>query len=180
MTDIEIRTQLISLILGGNETTRHLIGNLLVRLATDPALFAELKADPSLVAAAVDESLRLDPPVHQMLRTVEVEIDRFGPTMCPGDKIIYAVSSANRDAAVFDGPSEFRLDRDNGRDHLAFGDGPHVCPGRRSPGSRAGVTIEELLRGWRPIEPEPGWEPRKVPIFWANGPVDVRVRLTAG
>jgi len=180
LTDIEIRTQLISLILGGNETTRHLIGNLLVRLATDPALFAQLKADPSLVAAAVDESLRLDPPVHQMLRTVEVEIDRFGPTMCPGDKIIYAVSSANRDAAVFDGPSEFRVDRDNGRDHLAFGDGPHVCPGQAIARLEGRVTIEELLRRVATLEPEPGWEPRKVPIFWANGPVDVRVRLTAG
>jgi cytochrome P450 family 142 subfamily A polypeptide 1 len=179
LTDIEIRTQLISLILGGNETTRHLIGNLLVRLATDPDLFARLKADPSLVAAAVDESLRLDPPVHQMLRTVEVETDRFGPSMCPGDKIIYAVSSANRDAAVFDDPARFRVDRGNGRDHLAFGDGPHVCPGQAIARLEGRVTIEELLRRVASIEPEPGWEPRKVPIFWANGPVDVRVRLVA-
>jgi cytochrome P450 len=179
LTDVEIRTQLISLILGGNETTRHLIGNLLVRLATDPALFARLKADPSLVAAAVDESLRLDPPVHQMIRTVEVGTERFGPSMCPGDKIVYAVSSANRDDAVFDHPAEFRVDRDNGRDHLAFGDGPHVCPGQAIARLEGRVTIEEFLARVARVEPEPGWEPRKVPIFWANGPVDVRVRLVA-
>lgn len=178
LTDVEIRTQLISLILGGNETTRHLIANLLARLALDPDLFAQLKADRSLVETAVEESLRLDPPVHQMLRTVEEATDRFGPVMCPGEKIIYAVASANRDLRVFSHPERFDLHRTNSRDHLSFGDGPHVCPGQAIARLEGRITIEAFLDRVARVEPEPGWELRKVPIFWANGPVDVRVRVT--
>jgi cytochrome P450 len=178
LTDVEIRTQLISLILGGNETTRHLIANLLWRLATDPGLFAALRADPSLIAAAVDESLRLDPPVHQMLRTVDVPTARFGPHMCPGEKVVYAVSSANRDEDVFVDADDFRLDRENGRDHLSFGDGRHVCPGQAIARLEGRVTIEVFLARVAAVRPCPGWEHRKVPVFWANGPVDLLVELT--
>lgn len=178
LTDIEIRTQLISLILGGNETTRHLIANLLAQLATNPELFAALKAQPELAAVAVDECLRLDPPIHQMLRTVEVPVDRFGPSMCPGEKIIYGVSSANRDDAVFDDPDTFRLDRPNTKDHLTFGDGPHVCPGQAIARLEGRVTLEVFLERVGSVEPEPGWSHRKVPVFWANGPIDLPLRVT--
>lgn len=179
LTPVEIRTQLISLILGGNETTRHLIANILARLACDPELFARLQADPALVAAAVEESLRMEPPVHQMIRTVELPVERFGPSMCPGDKIVYAVASANRDENVFDDPDQWRLDRPNGRDHLAFGDGPHICPGQAIARLEGVATIEVFLERVRAMEPVEGWRRAKVPVFWANGPVDVRVRLSA-
>jgi cytochrome P450 len=187
LTDLEIRTQLISLILGGNETTRHLIANLLARVALDPDLFARLQASVDAgsddgaaivaAAAAVDESLRLDPPVHQMLRTIEIRTNRFGPAMERGQKIVYAVASANRDEAVFPDSELFRLDRENGRDHLAFGDGPHVCPGQAIARLEARVVLEVFLARVARVEPEPGWQQRKVPIFWANGPIDLPVRV---
>jgi cytochrome P450 len=179
LTPVEIRTQLISLILGGNETTRHLIANILARLAVDPALLARLHADPSLVAAAVEESLRLEPPIHQMIRTVEKPLDRFGPEMRPGDKIVYAVASANRDEQVFVDADDYRLDRPNGKDHLAFGDGPHICPGQAIARLEGRVTTEVFVERVGRVAPVPGWHYRKVPVFWANGPTDVRVRLSA-
>lgn len=179
LTPVEIRTQLISLILGGNETTRHLIANILARLACEPALLAQLHADPSLVAAAVEESLRLEPPIHQMIRTIEKPVDRFGPSMCPGDKIVYAVASANRDEAVFEEPDTWRLDRPNGRDHLAFGDGPHICPGMSIARLEGRVTTEVFVQRVGRLAPVDGWRYRKVPVFWANGPIDVRVTLSA-
>ncbi|HEY2304127.1 MAG TPA: cytochrome P450 [Acidimicrobiales bacterium] len=178
LTDLEIRTQLISLILGGNETTRHLIANVLARVVEDPALLQTLKADPSRCAQAVEESLRIDPPIHQMLRTVAATTDRFGPEMCPGEKIIYAVASANRDEDVFDDPEDFRLERANGRDHLAFGDGPHICPGQAIARLEARVTLEVFVERVATAATRPGWTYRKVPIFWANGPIDLDVRLT--
>lgn len=177
LTPIEIRTQLISLILGGNETTRHLIANILARLACEPALLEHLHADPAHIAAAVEESLRLEPPIHQMLRTVEKPLDRFGPAMCPGDKIVYAVASANRDERVFPDPDAWRLDRDNGRDHLAFGDGPHICPGQAIARLEGRVTTEVFVERVGRLAPVDGWRYRKVPVFWANGPIDVRVTL---
>lgn len=179
LTPIEIRTQLISLILGGNETTRHLIANILARLAVDPDLLAQLHADPSLVAAAVEESLRLEPPIHQMIRTVEKPLNRFGPAMCPGDKIVYAVSSANRDDAVFDQPDSWRLDRPNPREHLAFGDGPHICPGQAIARLEGAIATEVFVERIGAMAPAEGWRYRKVPIFWANGPIDVHVTLAA-
>ena len=178
LTPVEIRTQLISLILGGNETTRHLIANILARLAVHPQLLEQLHADPSLIVAAVEESLRLEPPIHQMLRTVEKPLDRFGPSMCPGDKIVYAVASANRDEVVFADGDTWRLDRANAREHLAFGDGPHICPGQAIARLEGKVTTEVFVERVGALAPVVGWRHRKVPVFWANGPIDVRVTLS--
>jgi cytochrome P450 len=178
LTPLEIRSQLISLILGGNETTRHLIANILARLVCEPPLLEQLHNDPSLIDAAVEESLRLEPPIHQMIRTIEKPIDRFGPAMCPGDKIVYAVASANRDEIVFDEPDAWRLDRQNGRNHLAFGDGPHVCPGQAIARLEGKVTTEVFVERVGEASPAPGWQYRKVPVFWANGPVDVLAQLS--
>ena len=68
LTDLEMRTQLAFLLMSGNETTRHLIGNLLETVCTDPALFARLRADRDLVPTVVEESLRHDPPIHVLMR----------------------------------------------------------------------------------------------------------------
>jgi uncharacterized membrane protein len=114
-----------------------------------------------------------------MLRTVASTTDRFGPEMCPGDKIIYAVASANRDEDIFDNPDDFRLERPNGREHLAFGDGPHICPGQAIARLEARITLEVFVERVATAAPAPGWTYRKVPIFWANGPIDLHARLIA-
>jgi cytochrome P450 len=179
LTDVEIRTQVISLILGGNETTRHLIANMLARIVTRPALFDALKTDPTLIAKAVEESLRFDPPIHQMIRTIETSTDVFGAPMCPGEKVVFGVASANRDEAVFPNSDEFRLDRTNGREHLAFGDGPHICPGQAIARLEARVTVEVFCERVRHAYPDEGWVYEKVPVFWANGPRSLPLNLVA-
>jgi cytochrome P450 len=179
LTPIEIRTQLISLILGGNETTRHLIANILARLATQEGLLEQLRADPALIDTAVEESLRLQPPIHQMIRTIEKPLERFGPAMCVDEKIVYAVASANRDERVFDDPDDWRLDRPNPREHLAFGDGPHICPGQAIARLEGKITTQVFVERVAAVRPVEGWRYRKVPVFWANGPIDVRVELEA-
>jgi cytochrome P450 len=179
LTDVEIRTQVISLILGGNETTRHLIANMLARIVTRPALFDALKAHPTLIAKAVEESLRFDPPIHQMIRTIETSTDVFGAPMCPGEKVVFGVASANRDEDVFPDSDEFRLDRTNGREHLAFGDGPHICPGQAIARLEARVTVEVFCERVRHAYPDEGWVYEKVPVFWANGPRSLPLNLVA-
>lgn len=178
LTDVEVRTQLVFLIVSGNETTRHLIANLLARVTVDPKLFATLKADRSLVERAVEESLRLDPPVFTLLRNCEESTDMFGETMTPGEKIVFGVSSANRDEAIHDQPDEFRLDRSNFRDHVAFGGGPHICPGASLARLEARVALETFLDRLDAAEPAPGWTRRKTPVFWANGPIDLPAHVT--
>lgn len=179
LSDLEVRTQLVFLIVSGNETTRHLIANLLTRVCTDPALLATLRADRSLVERAVEESLRLDPPVFTLLRNCEERTDMFGVDMQPGEKIVFGVASANRDEAVHKQPDEFRLDRPNFRDHVAFGGGPHICPGASLARLEARVALETFLDRVASAAPAQGWTRRKTPVFWANGPVDLPCTFTA-
>jgi cytochrome P450 len=178
LSDVEIRTQLVFLIISGNETTRHLIANLLATVATRPDVFAALKADRSLVDRAVEESLRVDPPIHILLRNVAADTDVLGPAMCEGEKIVFGLASANRDERVHEDPDEFRLDRSNWREHVAFGGGPHVCPGSALARLEAKVVLETVLDRVDTLEVEEGWHWRKTPVFWGNGPVDLPVRLT--
>ncbi|MCU1399416.1 MAG: cytochrome, partial [Acidimicrobiales bacterium] len=175
LTDVEVRTQLVFIIISGNETTRHLIANLMVTLATQPDLFAALQADRSLIERAVEESLRTQPPIHLLLRNVVEETNALGRAMCPGEKIVYGIASANRDDAVHEDADEFRLDRSNWREHVAFGGGAHVCPGATLARLEARVTLETVLDRVESMTVEDGWVWRKTPVFWANGPVDLPV-----
>ncbi|MCU1366629.1 MAG: hypothetical protein JWN39_2268 [Ilumatobacteraceae bacterium] len=177
LTDVEVRTQLVFIIISGNETTRHLIANLMVTLATQPDLFAALQADRSLIERAVEESLRMQPPIHLLLRNVVEDTNALGRAMCPGEKIVYGIASANRDDAVHEHSDEFRLDRSNWREHVAFGGGAHVCPGSALARLEARVTLETVLDRVESMTVEDGWIWRKAPVFWANGPVDLPVRI---
>jgi cytochrome P450 len=160
LTDIETRTQLVFLFISGNETTRHLISNLLWTIVNNPDIERALRANPDLINNAIEESLRHDPPVKVLMRNCEQETAVHGETLCPRDH-------------------EFRLDRPNPRNHLGFGGGPHVCPGAALARLEARVAVEEFLRRVEQCEVlEPGVY-EEVPVFWARGPAKLRVRLTA-
>jgi cytochrome P450 len=179
LSAVEVRTKLAFIILAGNETTRQLLGNLLARLATDRVLFERLRDDRSLVERAVEESLRIDPPFPMLMRNVEQEVTVFGPRMCPGEKVVFGLASANRDEAAYDEPDRFDLGRSNWREHVAFGAGPHVCPGASLARLEGQVLLETFLDRVAEVTPAPGWVPRKTPVFFANGPIDLPVHLVA-
>lgn len=179
LTDVEVRTQLVFLIISGNETTRHLISNLIAHVAGDPDLFRRIRDDRSLIDPTIEEVLRLEPPIHVLLRNVEQPTAMFGPAMEPGQKIVYGIAAANRDPEVFERPDEFVIRRENARDHMSFGGGPHVCPGSALARLEAKVVLDTLADMVSSIEIRPDWERRKVPVFWANGPIDLLVRLSA-
>ncbi len=178
LTDLELRSQLVFLFISGNETTRHLIANLLWTIANDVSLFDQLRGDRQLVATAVEESLRHDPPIRFLLRNCRAEATLHGEQLCPRDKVAFGLASANRDETHFDDAGRFRLDREDPRGHIAFGGGPHVCPGASLARLEARVAVEVFLdrvAAVRPIEPE-RYEP--VPVFWAHGPRALSVQLT--
>ena len=77
----------------------------------------------------VEESLRHDPPIHVLMRDCLADVTIDGVTIPAGVKVGFGLASANRDERTYDDPDEFRLDRPSAKDHLAFGGGPHVCPG---------------------------------------------------
>jgi len=177
LTDVECRSQLVFLLIAGNETTRNLIANLLLVLATNPEVMKALKADRLLIAAAVEESLRHDSPVQLVLRRCVSPTEIAGVPIAVGDGVVLAVASANRDRAPTHEPDKFRLDRPDPRDHIAFGDGAHVCPGASLARLEARVAIETFLDRVAEVELEEGWRYRKVPVFWAQGPEALPVRL---
>jgi cytochrome P450 len=177
LTDTEARVQLVFLFISGNETTRHLLGNLLHRIARDPGLFAELAADRKLIEAAIEESLRLDPPVKMLMRTCSAETVVAGEQITDGEAVVFGIEQANRDAGKFDDPDDFRLDRPDMRRHLGFGGGPHVCPGAHLARMEARVAVNTLLDMASGVTIEHGFMYENVPVVWAKGPRSLPVRI---
>jgi cytochrome P450 len=178
LTDLEMRTQLAFLLMSGNETTRHLIANVLETVCADAALFARLHAERHLVPTVIEESLRHDSPIHVLMRDCLREITIDGVVIPAGVKVGFGVASANRDALTYDNPDEFRLDRPSARDHLAFGAGPHVCPGASLARLEGRIALEVFLDRVDAAHVDERYKREPVPVFWANGPKQLPVTLT--
>jgi cytochrome P450 len=177
LTDLEARTQLVFLFISGNETTRHLIGNLLWTLANERELFLRLRRDRTLVETAVEESLRHDPPVQFLMRDCRAEHEMYGQQLQPDDKVAFGIASANRDETRFADPHAFRLDRPDPRNHLGFGGGPHICPGATLARLEARVAVGVLLDRVAAVEPLAPARYEDVVVPWAHGPQRLEVRL---
>lgn len=128
------------------------LGSVAVHLARHPELADRLRAAPDRIDAAVEEFLRLYTPYRGFARTTRNGTELGGRRIEPGEPIALAYASANRDEAVFESPDEFRLDRANVRDHLAFGRGPHRCAGMAMARMEFRIALRELLARTRRIE----------------------------
>ncbi|MFK7896300.1 MAG: cytochrome P450 [Myxococcota bacterium] len=178
LTMIELRTLLAFLLVSGNETTRHLLSNLVHRITMDPELLPALRADPSLIPNAVEESLRFDPPVVVLMRECIQDTVIEGAEIRAGDPIAFGLASANRDEAVYADPNVFRLDRKQPKAHAAFGGGPHVCPGASLARLEGRILLEVLVDRVDSIRLAPGVDREKVALFWANGIPSLSGRVT--
>ena len=114
-------------------------------MATEPGLFDALAGDRTLVEVAIEESLRMDPPVQLLMRTCAASTVVGGEIIDEGEAVIFGIEQANRDRTRFEDPESFRLDRSDIRRHLAFGGGPHVCPGAHLARMEARVAVNVLL-----------------------------------
>jgi cytochrome P450 len=122
-----------------------MVGSIAVHLSRDRALQSRLREDPALVPAAVEEFLRLYTPYRGFARTATREVEIGGRRIAPGQPIALVYASANRDEAVFEDGACFRLNRPNIGEHIAFGRGPHHCPGAPIGRMQLKVALEELL-----------------------------------
>jgi cytochrome P450 family 142 subfamily A polypeptide 1 len=171
-----VRTQIVNLIIAGNETTRNLIGNLFYRLAQDSTLWQQLREDPELGPRAIEESLRMDSPVQFLARTCTRSIEIEGVEIRPGDRVLFSVASANFDESVFDDPTRFRLDRERPRDHLGFGAGPHLCPGAFLARMEAIAALDSVLERVETLSIAPDYTFDTNPVPFTYGPNTLRVR----
>ena len=133
------------LLVGGDETTRHVITGGVVALLENREQFDALKSDFSRIPTAVEEMLRWVTPVKTIARTALKAVELGGQTIGAGDKIITLFESGNRDESVFDQAHEFDIGREPNR-HLTFGGyGRHHCLGMHLARLEIRVVLEELL-----------------------------------
>jgi len=128
LSEVELYQNCIFILNAGHETTSNLIGNGLALLDTHQEARAALLADPTLIAAAVEEVLRMESSNQFGNRLAVEEFSLHGHRIEPGTDLHLCIGAANRDPDVFDDPDSFRLDRRPNK-HLAFGSGAHTCVG---------------------------------------------------
>ena len=132
------------ILIGGDETTRHVISGGMYELLCHPDQLAALSADRSLMNSAVEEMLRWVSPIKNMARTMTRDVELHGETLHEGEKLLLLYPSGNRDERVFDRPGEFDITR-TPNDHMAFGFGAHFCLGNRLARMELAVMFDRLL-----------------------------------
>lgn len=133
------------LMFGGIETTEGVISNLVVHVLSNSDARDAVIADRSLIVAAVEESLRLEPAAAVVDRYATRDVDLCGAAIRRGDQVTVSVAGANRDPDVFAEPDRFDMHRANARQHLAFARGPHVCIGMDLARLEAATALAALL-----------------------------------
>ena len=138
-----IRT--VELVGAGFDTTSKQIANAVIALAWYPDQRAELAADPSLMATAVDELVRWDPGAHYTVRYVEEDVELHGTTIPADNYVVVMTASANHDERVFENPEYLDIRRPIDM-HMGFAFGTHLCLGAALTRLELRVALEELLR----------------------------------
>jgi cytochrome P450 len=130
-----------NLFAAGQETTVRLLGTALKLIGEQPALQQQLRDDRDRIPNFVEEALRTESPVKGDFRLSRVPTTVGGVDIPAGTTLMVLNCAANRDPRRFDQPREFRVDRANARQHLAFGHGPHTCPGAPLARAEARVSL---------------------------------------
>jgi cytochrome P450 len=174
LSDMELGTFCLTLLVAGNETTRNLIAGGMRALLENRAQWEKLCADPALLPNAIEEMLRFVSPIQNFARRVQHDTELAGKTLRAGQYVALFYGSANRDESVFGADADhFDVTRPSADRHLAFGFGEHLCLGASLARLEARVMFEELLaRG-------PGFAlagtPRRLRSTLVNGMVELPI-----
>jgi cytochrome P450 len=160
LSDEEIISIIRNWTVGELGTIASSVGILAHYLAGNPDVQRQLREQPSLLPAAIDEILRLHAPLIANRRIVTKDVELGGHRLEAGDRITVIWASANRDEGVFGNPDEFRLDRDPSQ-NLLYGAGIHVCPGAPLARLELRIVMEELLARTLGIDLVPGNPPMR-------------------
>ncbi len=150
-------------------------GSIVVHLSRNPELQQYLRENPDRVPAAVEEFLRLYTPYRGFARTARRDVEIGGRQIAKDEPIAIVYSSANRDEKMFPNGGTFEMDRPNLDQHLAFGRGPHSCPGAHMGRMELQVALARLLEMTSNFEIVGRPEPTRFPEM---GVLSVEVALT--
>jgi cytochrome P450 family 142 subfamily A polypeptide 1 len=165
------------ILIGGDETTRHVISGGIYQLLAEPERWERLRADRSLLPGAVEESLRWVSPIKNMARTATRDVEVHGSQIREGDKLLLLYPSANRDEDHFADPFTFDLAR-TPNDHVAFGFGSHFCLGASLARLELTVAFETILDRLPDLRLTGDAEPANRPANFVSGYESLPVAFT--
>ena len=165
------------ILIGGDETTRHVISGGMWQLLANPPELAKLQANPSLIDSAVEEMLRWVSPIKNMNRTATRDVEFGGQHIAEGDNLLLLYPSANRDEEIFHDPFRFDVER-TPNEHVAFGFGTHFCLGNSLARLELKVMFEQLLARLPDLELVSPDEPRYRAANFISGYETMPVRFT--
>ncbi len=165
------------ILIGGDETTRHVISGGMYELLRHPDQLERLAVDRSLLPSAVEEMLRWVSPIKNMARRMTRDVELHGETLREGQKLLLLYPSANRDERVFDRPEEFDITR-SPNEHMAFGFGSHFCLGNRLARLELTVMFDRLLTRLPDLALADTTEPPKRAANFVSGYETMKVAFT--
>jgi cytochrome P450 len=162
LTTMEMVVMIVALLVGGNNSTAHLVGNAMLTLLRHPEVIDDLRAQPERARPTIEEVLRWESPVQSTSRVVrDAPIEIAGAEMQVGDSVHLLIGSANRDPAQFSDPDSFDPTRRPNR-HLTFSHGAHFCLGSstaRAVAQTAVLSVIQRFDDLRLLTDEPRWQP---------------------
>jgi cytochrome P450 len=166
LTDAELKMFFFLLVVAGNDTVRSALPGGVLALVEHPVEYARLRADPALLPGAIEEMLRWHPPVLTFRRTATRDVELGGRRIAAGDKVVVYHVSAHFDERRFADPLRFDLTR-SPNDHVAFGQGPHLCLGAMFARMQLRAFFTEFLARLPQVEFD--GEPRRLTSNFING-----------
>ena len=175
---LDVLHESLLILVGGDETTRHVISGGMEQLLLHPEQRKLLVDDPAKIPIAVEEMLRWVSPIKNMCRTVTHDTEFMGQQLLEGQKCMLLYESANRDETKFDDPFRFDVQR-HPNEHVAFGFGAHFCLGQALARLELRVMFEQLLIRMPDLElaVDPADLPRR-PANFISGLESMPVRFT--
>ena len=144
LDDTTLVYEALLILVGGDETTRHVISGGMEALLRHPAQLEALRADRQLLPGAVEEMLRWVTPIKNMNRNATRDVELHGQTIKAGQNVLLLYPAANRDESVFTDPETFDIRR-TPNDHVAFGFGAHLCLGHRLARAELWGMVDRLI-----------------------------------
>jgi cytochrome P450 family 142 subfamily A polypeptide 1 len=177
LTDDDLIHESLLILIGGDETSRHVMSGGVYQLLKDRDQWERLRADRSLMGSAVEEMLRWVSPIKNMARCATRDLEFGGKEIKEGQKLLLLYPSANRDEDVFEDPFRFDITR-TPNEHVAFGFGTHFCLGNALARVEVRTMIDRLLERLPDLELVEPDEPEFRPANFVSGYESLPVRFT--
>jgi cytochrome P450 len=176
LDDRELKATAGLVLAAGFETTVNLLGNAIALLDRHPDQLARLRAEDALWPNAVDEALRLDPPVLMTGRVSTRPTSVAGLDLPEGAQVVTLLAGANRDPRVFADPDRYDVARENARDHVSFSGGRHYCLGASLARMEGEVGLRALADRFPDLRLLPGARRRPTRVLRGYETLPARLR----